>query len=79
MTLFFKRYVNTYPLQKLQRNCFHDTSVLLLFFYPFLFQAGEFFHTAQRSAVAQPRESEGQQSAEASLESPLLHEQVCSI
>lgn len=38
-------------------------------------KAGEFFHTAQRSAVVQQREPEGQQSAEASLESPLLHEQ----
>jgi V-type H+-transporting ATPase subunit a len=41
-------------------------------------KAGEFFHTAQRSAVVQHRETEGQQSAEASLESPLLHEQEMS-
>ncbi|KAJ4807196.1 V-type proton ATPase subunit a [Rhynchospora pubera] len=59
--------------EKLQR-----TYNELLEYNHVLQKAGEFFHTAQRSAVAQQRESEGQQSAESSLESPLLHEQEMS-
>lgn len=78
-TLFSKRYVYRFFIIKtLQIN----TCIIYLFrsFFSFFFiQAGEFFHTAQRSAVVQHRETEGQQSAEASLESPLLHEQVLGI
>jgi hypothetical protein len=52
---------------------FHNTSVLLFPFHPFLFRLVNFFHTAQMSAVVQQRESEGQQSAEASLENSTMH------
>jgi V-type H+-transporting ATPase subunit a len=37
-------------------------------------QAGEFFYSAQRSAAAQQREMEANQSSETSLESPLLEQ-----
>lgn len=40
------------------------------------FQAGEFFHTAQTSAIEQQREYESRQVGEASLDTPLMMEQV---
>lgn len=42
----------------------------------FLFQAGEFFHSAQSNAAAKQREAEAQQRGEGSIDSPLLLEQV---
>lgn len=41
-----------------------------------IFQAGEFFHSAQSSAAAQQSELEAQQTGEGSIDSPLLLEQV---
>lgn len=43
------------------------------------FQAGEFFHSAQSNATAQQRENESHQSADGSLDSPLLLEQVLQL
>ena len=42
----------------------------------FLFQAGEFFQSAQSSAAAKQREAEALQRGEGSIDSPLLVEQV---
>jgi len=40
----------------------------------FFFQAGEFFYSSQRTAAAQQREMEANQSGQTSLESPLLEQ-----
>jgi len=46
---------------------------LFNYFFP---QAGEFFYSAQRSAAAQQREIEANQSGQTSLESPLLEQVI---
>lgn len=53
---------------------YHQASLYLFYFYYFGFQASEFFDSSQRSAAAQQREMEANQSGETSLESPLLEQ-----